>query len=199
MHAFCFVNTREKLVIGITRLTWSVISVSGRHRVAEAAARACAEPAARQGARPSFVRGPTPRRHLEPSPVPSALWLPVPGRCGAGVPSSDVLRARGSPSVPVRVRERTRARRGPPARDDGPRACEEHGAAARSEPGRARHRHGMRLVRRGARRHRAQQAHREKPQGRWRPGREGHQAAAPRWVFLCPSLAGRARAGPGLY
>lgn len=60
------------------------------------------------------------------------------------------------------------------ARDDGPRACEGHGAAARSEPGRARYRHGLRLVRRGARRHCAQQADREEPQGRWHPGCQGH-------------------------
>lgn len=68
--------------------------------------------------------------------------------------------------------------RGTP-RDDEPRACEEHGAAARSEPGRARYRHGLRLVRRGARRSRQEQADREEPQGRWHPGRQGHQAAAP--------------------
>lgn len=116
---------------------------------------------------PSFVRGPTPRRHLDRS---VASLAPTSALASSGRPRS---RSRGGRVVPWSrgTRALARACAALRARDDGPRACEGHGAAARSEPGRARHRHGLRLVRRGARRHRAEQADREEPQGGWHPSR----------------------------
>lgn len=93
------------------------------------------------------------------------VWYGVFGPAGSGDPRA---RVRDVSACATRA-----------ARDDDPRACQGHGAAARSESGRARYYHGLRVVCRGARCHPAQQADRKEPQGGWHPGSQGHQAAAP--------------------
>lgn len=100
----------------------------------------------------SFERGPTPRchlgQHLSARSVSKLLyqWY-FRHKPSDRHPCRRFIKAKRKSALilaSARVRERARART---SRDDDPRACKGHGAAARSEPGRARYSYGLCIVR----------------------------------------------------